>query len=201
MDKLYTLLAEFHIGTTPRAILLVLLGFFVARGLSKLINNSFNKRLSLHQATLLRRFTFYLILTLFAISAVQELGFHLSALLGATGILTIAVGIASQTSLSNIISGIFIIGEKPFEIGDTIKVNDMQGEVLAIDLLSVRIRTNDNTMVRIPNETLTESGDRQHLLLSHPAPGSRPICLLSRQPRLDSQDPAQRCHRGAPLPC
>lgn len=157
MDTLYDILSEFSIGTTPRALVLIILGYFVARILAKLVNNTFSKRLSVHQATLLNRFVFYLILSLFIASAIQELGFQISALLGATGILTIAIGIASQTSLSNIISGIFIIGEKPFEIGDTIKVNELTGEVLSIDLLSVRIRTNDNTMIRIPNEVLTKS--------------------------------------------
>ena len=106
---------------------------------------------------LLRRIIFYIIFLLFITSAIQQLGFHITALLGATGIITVALGIASQTSMSNIISGMFIIGEKPFEIGDTIKVNELQGEVLSIDYLSVKIRTNDNMMARIPNEMLVKS--------------------------------------------
>jgi small-conductance mechanosensitive channel len=97
------------------------------------------------------------VLALFVASAIEQLGFHISALLGAAGILTVAIGIASQTSMSNVVSGLFMIGEKPFEVGHQIKIADVQGEVLAIDLLSVRIRTQDNTMVRIPNELLIKS--------------------------------------------
>ena len=50
-----------------------------------------------------------------------------------------------------------MIGEKPFEVGHTVSVGDIKGEILSIDLLSVKIRTQDNTMVRIPNELLIKS--------------------------------------------
>lgn len=157
MDTLYDIFGKFHISSLSRAILLMILGYLCARLGSEAAKRTVGKHLNRHQNILLRRFIFYLVLFIFFAAVIDELGFRISALLGATGILTIAIGIASQTSLSNIISGIFIIGEKPFEIGDTIKINELQGEVLSIDLLSIRIRTSDNTMIRIPNETLTKS--------------------------------------------
>jgi small-conductance mechanosensitive channel len=86
-----------------------------------------------------------------------ELGFALGLLLGAAGILPVAVGFASQTSASNIISGLFLLGERPFAVGDIIRVNGTVGEVLSIDLLAVKLRTLDNLFVRIPNETLIKS--------------------------------------------
>ena len=85
------------------------------------------------------------------------MGFKLTALLGAAGIAGIAIGFASQTSVSNIISGLFLISEKPFEVGDLIKVDDTKGNVLSIDLLSVKLRTLDNQLVRIPNESLIKN--------------------------------------------
>jgi small-conductance mechanosensitive channel len=146
-----------HIEPFVLATLLVTAGFLVARLLSVSIARTLMKQLTPQQSMLLRRFIFYFILAVFVASAIDQLGFHIGALLGAAGILTVAIGIASQTSMSNIISGIFMIGEKPFEVGHQIKVGETTGEVLSIDLLSVRIRTSDNTMVRIPNETLIKS--------------------------------------------
>ena len=157
MPSFDTLLEQYHIGTTLRAALLLLIGFFAARLLSLSISRALNKRLTRQQSMLLQRFIFYFILSLFVASAIQQLGFNIGTLLGATGILTVAIGIASQTSFSNIISGIFIIGEKPFEIGNTIRIGEIEGEVLSIDLLSVKIRTADNMMIRVPNETLIKS--------------------------------------------
>lgn len=85
------------------------------------------------------------------------MGFKLGVLLGAAGILTVAIGFASQTSASNLISGLFLLAERPFQIGDVIKVENITGEVLGVDLLSVKLRTFDNLYVRIPNETLVKS--------------------------------------------
>ena len=59
--------------------------------------------------------------------------------------------------MSNLISGLFLIAEQPFKIGDSIAIDTITGEVLSIDALSIKVRTPENTMVRIPNETLIKS--------------------------------------------
>jgi small-conductance mechanosensitive channel len=146
-----------HIEPIVLAVLLVIVGFISARLLSTSIAKTLLKQLTPQQSMLLKRFIFYFVNLMFVASALDQLGFHIGALLGAAGILTVAIGIASQTSMSNIVSGAFMIGEKPFEVGHTIKVGDTQGEVLSIDLLSVKLRTQENTMVRIPNELLIKS--------------------------------------------
>lgn len=93
------------------------------------------------------------------IASLKEAGFKLSVFLGAAGILTVALGFASQTSASNLISGLFLIGEGSFEVGDTIQLtlirgNTIEGEVISIDLLSVKLLTLDNVYIRLPNEQL-----------------------------------------------
>jgi small-conductance mechanosensitive channel len=57
------------------------------------------------------------VLALVVVSALHQLGVDLSILLGAAGILTVAIGFASQTSASNIISGLFLVAERPFVVG------------------------------------------------------------------------------------
>ncbi len=140
-----------------RALVLIGLGLLLAKLASSGVAHLVAKQLSQHHIILLRRVIFYLILGMFSVSALRELGFKLSVLLGAAGILTVAVGFASQTSASNIISGLFLLGERPFSVGDVVKVGNTTGEVLSIDLLSAKLRTFDNLYVRIPNETLIKS--------------------------------------------
>ena len=140
-----------------RAALLALAGLVVATMASRLVNRLAAPRFSSHHLQLARRLVFYSLLALFLASALRELGFSLAVLMGAAGILTVAIGFASQTSASNLISGLFLIGERPFEVGDVIKVGATTGEVLSIDALSVKLRTFDNLFVRIPNETLIKS--------------------------------------------
>lgn len=94
---------------------------------------------------------------LLILSILTQLGFKVSTILGAAGIAGVAIGFAAQTSLSNLISGIFLIWERPFEVDDVIKTGTTMGVVVEIDLLSTKIRTFDNTLVRIPNESLLKS--------------------------------------------
>jgi len=156
-DSLLNLLTGEQSLMVVRASLLLLLGFFLAKLGSRLLIRALDEQLTVHHLQLLRRLTFYLILILFIASALRELGFSLAVLMGAAGVLTVAVGFASQTSISNLISGLFLIGEKPFAVGDIIQIGNTLGEVLSIDALSVKIRTFDNLFVRIPNEALLKS--------------------------------------------
>jgi small-conductance mechanosensitive channel len=158
---MYEAFIEFLTGETAlqvlRAGLLLLVGLIVAQLVSRIPQRMMSKRFSAHHVMQARRFSYYLVLALFIASALSELGFSLGVLLGAAGVLSVAIGFASQTSASNLISGLFLIGERPFGIGDLITVGDTTGEVLSIDLLSVKLRTFDNLYVRIPNETLIKS--------------------------------------------
>jgi small-conductance mechanosensitive channel len=146
-----------HALTVVRAILLLVAGFVLARLGSTGLARALGKYFSTHHLMLLRRATFYVVLALFAVSALRELGFSLAVLLGAAGVLSVALGFASQTSASNLISGLFLLAEQPFTVGDVITVGDTTGEVLSVDLLSVKLRTFDNLYVRIPNESMIKS--------------------------------------------
>ena len=100
------------------------------------------------------RYTGFVLAILFVFNS---LGIDTTAILGAAGIAGIVIGFAAQTSVSSLISGFFLLSEKPFAVGDTIKVDDITGVVLSVDLLSVKLRTFDNLFVRIPNETIIKN--------------------------------------------
>ncbi len=154
METLWEYLSDERAWSLLCALLLVVFGFVVARIASVLAGRVLGTRLTGSQLLLVRRIAFYLLLAIFITSALRELGFSLATLLGAAGIFSVALGFASQTSASNFVSGLFLMVEKPFGIGDIIKVGNTTGEVLSIDLLSVKLRTFDNLYVRIPNESI-----------------------------------------------
>ncbi|MBU2875916.1 mechanosensitive ion channel family protein [Marinobacter salexigens] len=136
---------------------LLVLGIVLASLAARSVSRMMVKRSSRHHTVMVRRLVFYIIFLLFGVAALREAGFSLDVVLGAAGILTVAIGFASQTSASNMISGLFLLVEKPFEIGDFIEVEAIMGEVVGIDMLSVKLRTRDNLYVRIPNETLIKT--------------------------------------------
>ncbi|MEZ4388517.1 MAG: mechanosensitive ion channel family protein [Candidatus Krumholzibacteriia bacterium] len=149
--------------TTERLVMLahaavvLFLGWLLARSLSAAVARVMRSRTTPQSVMLIRRMVYYPILVLALMGALNELGFHLGVLLGAAGVLTVAIGFASQTSASNLISGLFLIAERPFVVGDVVQVEDVTGEVLSIDLLSVKLRTFDNLYVRVPNETIIKT--------------------------------------------
>jgi len=139
------------------ALLYFIVGLVLARMAKKATRQWTKNRFDTHQQLLMARIAAYLVLLVFVIMGLNAIGFNLGVLIGAAGILSVAIGFASQTSASNIISGLFLVAERPFSVGDLITVGSTTGEVLSIDLLSVKLRTFDNLFVRIPNETLIKS--------------------------------------------
>lgn len=109
------------------------------------------------QLMLVRRGASSLVFGLGVFWVLNVLGVGFGPLLGAAGLFSVAIGFASQTSVSNVISGIFLIGERPFVVGDLIEVAGTRGFVVSVELLSIKLRTLDNLMVRIPNESMLKS--------------------------------------------
>ena len=157
LNKLQAIFQQLEIIPMVRALGYFLIGLIITLIACWIVGKITAKNISAHHSMLFRRITFYVGLALSFIFPLKASGIDVTALLGAAGILTAAVAFAAQTSISNFLSGVFLVAEKPFMIGDYVYVNDILGEVLSIDLLSVKIRTKDNIMVRIPNETLLKA--------------------------------------------
>jgi small-conductance mechanosensitive channel len=132
-------------------------GFLVVRLLVATVQRVIMKKATPQRRMVARKIIVYAGFVIVLMTVLAELGVKLTAILGAAGIVGIAVGFASQTSVSNIISGLFLISEKPFAVGDVIRVGTTTGIIQSIDLLSIKLRTFDNLFVRIPNEKILSS--------------------------------------------
>ncbi|MFP4409771.1 MAG: mechanosensitive ion channel family protein [Spirochaetaceae bacterium] len=139
------------------ALLILVVGSLLVRLLAGVFTRSFLRGMKNQSRVATRKTITYVGIGILAIAALDHLGVELTALLGAAGVIGIAVGIASQASLSNVISGLFLVSEKTFELGDVIKVGDRTGVVHSIDPLSIKLRTFDNLLVRIPNQQIIDS--------------------------------------------
>lgn len=149
------------------AAILVIIGYVLAQIAKRVVSRLIRRVATPQQHMLVTRTVKYAIWLIFIIAAFQQVGFRLSVLLGTAGIVTLAISFAAQTAVANIISGIFIILERPFTLGDIITVNDVTGEVVAIDLLSVKLRTASNTLVRVPNDVLLKTAIHNQTFYHH----------------------------------
>ena len=132
----------------------LIVGLIILRIVIVLVRRFVKGRVTAQIQMLITKSLNYLGIAVIAIIVLLELGVNLSPILGAAGIVGLAIGIASQASLSNVISGLFLISEKPFAVGDLIRSGDKLGFVISIDLLSIKIRSLDNLYIRIPNEKI-----------------------------------------------
>jgi small-conductance mechanosensitive channel len=135
-------------------LLIVVIGYLAILTLNLIIRRLLWRNLSQQTKFIIGRLILYSGNVIIIILVLGQLQIKLAAVLGAAGVLGIVLGIASQTSIGNITSGLFLISEKTFEIGDLIRVGDKLGTVYSFDLLSVKLKTLDNLLVRIPNQTL-----------------------------------------------
>lgn len=137
-----------------KAAIIFIVGYIAARVLSRFAHTFVSKYANPQQSMIFKKIVFFTLIILFLITSLHQLGFKLSVLLGSAGIASAAIGFASRSSIANVISGIFLIMERSFEVGDMIKVKGQLGKVESIDFLSVKLSTPENTMVRIPSEVI-----------------------------------------------
>lgn len=140
-----------------KSIAILVIGLILARVIAGILIGPWRGRMTPQAQLLIRKGTTYIAGLLIIVMIMSEFGVNLTTMIGAAGIAGIAIGFAAQTSLSNFISGLFLIWEKPFQVGDVVSVSGQKGVVDSIDLLSLTLRTFDNLSVRIPNETLVKT--------------------------------------------
>lgn len=134
--------------------IILVVGIIIITILASVINKLMPSKMTQQRQMLIKRFVRYTAIVILFLIIISELEINLGAIFGAAGVIGIVIGVASQTSIGNIVSGFFLVSEKPFEIGDLIRIGDKTGTVYSIDLLSIKIKTLDNLLLRIPNQTV-----------------------------------------------
>ncbi|HNX56975.1 MAG TPA: mechanosensitive ion channel family protein [Prolixibacteraceae bacterium] len=140
-----------------RIVFILVIGISSIHLITFMLRRSLRKQLSRQRMMLISRTIVYTGYTGLVLIVIKEFNYDLTALFGAAGVVGIVIGVASQTSIGNIISGLFLVGEKSFEIGDVVRIGDKSGTVYSIDLLSIKIKTFDNLLIRIPNQSVISS--------------------------------------------
>lgn len=157
LDRARTLLTAERVVDAGRTALILVATIVIAPLVGRWLRRTIALRGDMQRADLVGKLARWSIFLLGFAGALEEMGFKLNVVLGAAGIFTVAIGFAAQTTLSNLISGFFLFGERPFRVGDTLEVDGLIGEVLSIDMMSTTLRTADNRFVRIPNELVLKT--------------------------------------------
>ena len=139
------------------SLLILFAIWIVFRLIAKAVRRVPETKLPAQRAAIVIKFLRYICYVVLVLYVLGLFGINLKAIWGAAGIAGVAIGFAAQTSVSNLISGLFVLTEGSIHVGDTIIVGDVTGLVDEVKLLSIRVHTFDNQMVRIPNSTIINS--------------------------------------------
>jgi small-conductance mechanosensitive channel len=107
----------------------------------------------------LRRMAIILVGVIAATIALSHFEIDISGMLATLGIGSLAIALAAQASLADVINGFLIMIDQPYRVGDRIEILDLDtwGDVVDIGLRSTRVRTRDNRMVIVPNSVIGKS--------------------------------------------
>ena len=134
------------------AVLILVIGFWLAKVLAKTMRRIMRtSNVDEGLITFSASFVSMVVKVMVVVTAIAQLGVHMSsfvALLGAAGL---AIGLAFSGTLSNFAGGIMILVLKPFKVGDTILTQDEKGEVKEIQIFNTYLYTTDNKVIILPN--------------------------------------------------
>jgi small conductance mechanosensitive channel len=146
--------------------LLVLAFFFALAWLSNRLMRGLVHRTGADPAleTVVSNLVTYVILIFGALMAAAQAGLQVGSLLAGVGIVGLAIGLAAQESLANLVAGLTILWDRPFRTGDNVTIAGTFGEVVEIRIRTTRVRTFDRRHVILPNKMVIEDKITNHTM-------------------------------------
>ena len=157
LNALSSYLTWGNLAKVITSVIAILIFYIVYRLIRHFVVKASSKNLKPATVRVLSKavsYVFYVIIVMYILGL---FGINLSAVWGAAGIAGVAIGFAAQTSVSNLISGVFVLTDKAMRVGDFIEVDGISGTVDQVGIISVKEKTLDNQMIRIPNSTIINS--------------------------------------------
>ena len=140
-----------------KAPLLLLISLLLAHQLTKLVERRAVRRgIEPANARLARRWTFGVLACACALASLAIAGIPFAAFAFVGGAVAIGIGFGMQTLFKNLISGVLVLIERPFRLGDEIQIGELRGTVVDIDLRASVLRDADGSETLIPNASLVE---------------------------------------------
>lgn len=145
-------------------LLVISTTWFVSRAVSTFINvvlkekvNDESSRMDEHALSLIKKVSSFVIWSIGVITALNNAGVDVGALIAGLGIGGVAIALAAQDTAKNIFAGMMILFDRPFKIGELITIDGTTGYVEDMGIRSTKLRTYSGQLVVIPNYKTADS--------------------------------------------
>lgn len=153
----YTIYGNLTVEDIIISIITLITAVIVAKIITVNLKRALKEKMAKEHVEILGKVIYYGIIIIAVVSILYKFGITMTGLLVAGGFLGMAIGFAAKSVIGNLISGIFLMIERPIKIGDQVNIDNYSGFVEDIHVFSTVIRTYDGLYVRIPNETVFTS--------------------------------------------
>lgn len=158
VQDIWKTVIEHAIAFGPKAFtaaVILVAGYFVGRWLGRLADRGLHRvEMDPPLRLLIVRAVRLLVLVLFLLMALQNLGVELLPLLAGMGVVGVGVGLAMQGVLGNLVAGLTIIFTRPFRVGEYVSMVGVEGQVDSIDLFTTKLSHVDRSTVIVPNRKI-----------------------------------------------
>lgn len=145
-------------------LLVISATWFISRAVSTFINvilkekvNDESSRMDEHALSLIKKVSSFVIWSIGVITALNNVGVDVGALIAGLGIGGVAIALAAQDTAKNIFAGMMILFDRPFKIGELITIDGTTGYVEDMGIRSTKLRTYSGQLVVIPNYKTADS--------------------------------------------
>ncbi len=156
VESLITKLMEYLPNIVTALLLIIvflIINAVIKRGTKTVLVKA---KTSLHAQNLILRFIKYAVFIFALLTIADQLRINVSSLIAGVGIAGLALSFAAQDTISNVISGVAIIIDRPFQEGDWISIGDMHASVTEIRLRTTVLTGFDNETIVMPNKQLSQ---------------------------------------------
>ena len=158
MDEIFSVLNEVTLGNIVPSVLMLVAGALVIKAILKLVKKSLNKTRREKAATsLIYSLLKVVLLVLLGLMAASKLGIDVTGVVALASVASLALSLALQDSLSNVIGGFLLLSNHPFHTGDFVEIAGQAGTVQTIDITYTKLTTGDNKTISIPNSAVVAS--------------------------------------------
>ena len=158
MDEITSALSAVTLENVLPAVLVLLAGALFIRVILKLTKKSLAKtRLEKAAATLIYSLLKVVLIVLLGLMTASKLGIDVTGVVALASVASLALSLALQDSLSNVIGGFLLLSNHPFHTGDYVEIAGQGGTVQTIDITYTKLTTGDNKTISIPNSAVVAS--------------------------------------------
>ena len=148
-------LMEYVTSTLVPAVIVLVVGFFAIRIVSRILTTALNKsKLEKAAHSLILSVANVALYVLLGLIVATRLGIDVTSIVALASVLTLAVSLALQNIMANVIGGFTILSTQPFHSGDYVEIAGQAGTVQEINMSYTKLSTPDNKLISIPNSAV-----------------------------------------------